>query len=76
MIFIMYTFILQIYKIDVDIYAARSPPYFPSILITISAIPGPNTVTELNYSTSLKGIIPDNKKIHIIRSISNTNDGK
>ena len=76
MIFIMYTFILQIYKIDVDIFAAQSPPYIPSIFVTISAIPGPNTVTRLNYSTSLKGIKPNNMKIPIIRSISNTNDGK
>ena len=72
----MYTFILQIYKCDVDMVAAQSPPSFPSILITISAKPGPDTVTTLKYSISLKGIKPDNMKIHITRSISNIDDGK
>ena len=70
----MCTFILQIYKSNVDIFTARSPPRFPSILITILAEPGPDTVTTLNYSISLKGIKPDNMKIPIIRSICNTDD--
>ena len=72
----MCTFILQISKSDVDMFAAQSPPSFPSILITISAEPGPNTVTTLNYFISLKGIKPDNAKIHITRSISNIDDSK
>ena len=72
----MCTFILQISKSDVDMFAAQSPPSFPSILITISAEPGPNTVTTLNYFISLKGIKPDNMKIPIIRSISNIDDSK
>ena len=71
----MYTFILQIYQHDVDMFAAQSSLPFPSISITISAEPGPNTVTILMYPISLKGIKPDNMKI-IIRSISNTNNGK
>ena len=72
----MCTSILQISKSDVDMVAAQSPPSFPSILITISAEPGPDTVTTLNYSLSLKGIKPDNMKIPIIRSISNIDDSK
>ena len=72
----MCTFILQIYKSDVDMFAAQSPPCFPSTLITISAEPGPDTVTTLNYSISLNGIKPENMKIPIIRSISNIADSK
>ena len=72
----MYTFILQIYKRDVDVFGTKSPPYFSSILITIIAEPGPNTVNRLKYSISLKGIKPDNMKIPITRSISNIDDGK
>ena len=49
---------------------------FPSILTTVSAEPGPNTVSRLHYSISLKGIKPDNMKISIIRSIGNTNHDK
>ena len=76
MILIMYTFILQISKRDVDMFAAQSPPSFCSILITISVEPGPNTVTTLNYSISFKGIKPENMKIPIIQSISNIDDSK
>ena len=72
----MCTSILQIYQCDVDVFATESPPYFPSILITISAEPRHDTVTTLNYSISLKGIKPDNVKIPIIRSISNIDDSK
>ena len=76
MILIMYKFILQILKSDVDMFPTQSPPSFPSILITISAQPRPDTVTTLNYFISLKGIKPDNANIPIIRSISNIDDGK
>ena len=76
MILIMYTFILQILKKDVDMFAARSFLSFQSILITISAEYGPNIVTTLKYYISLKGIKPDNMKIPIIRSISNIDDGQ
>ena len=72
----MYTFILQIYKSQVDTFAAVSNSSCQFILIKISAKPGPNTVTTLNYSISINGIKPDNMKIHIIRSISNIDDGK
>ena len=72
----MYTFILQICQTDVDMFAAQYPPYFPSILISISADYGPDTVTTLNYFISLKGIKPENMKIPIIRSISNIDDSK
>ena len=72
----MYTFILQILKRDVDVFATQSSPSFPFILITISAKPGPDTVTTLKYSISLKGIKPDNRKIYITRSISNIDDSK
>ena len=71
----MYTFILQIYQHDVDMFAAQSSLPFPSISITISAEPGPNTVTTLIYPISLKGIEPDNMKLFITRLISNTNNG-
>ena len=70
----MCTFILYIYKSDVDMFASQSPPCFPSILITISAEYGPDTVSTLNCCMSLKGIKPDNMKIPIIRSICNTDD--
>ena len=72
----MCTSILQIFKSDVDMFAAQSPPSFPFTLITILAESGPNTVTTLNYSLSLKGIKPENMKIPIIRSISNIDDSK
>ena len=71
----MYTFILQIYQHDVDMFAAQSSVPFPSLSITISAEPGPNTVTTLMCPISLKGIKSDNMKI-IIRLISNTDHGK
>ena len=60
----------------VDMYGAQVPPSFPSLLITVSAKHGPNTVEEINHSISFKGIEPDNVKIYIIRSLSNNVTGK
>ena len=57
-------------------YGAQVPPSFPSLLITVSAKHGPNTVEEINNSISFKGIEPDNMKIYIIRSLSNNVTGK
>lgn len=48
----------------------QDPPYFPSILITVSVEDGPNTMTKLNYCLPVKGIKPDNTKIVIVRSRS------
>ena len=60
-----------------DRFGSEMPPQFPSVLITISAEYGPNTVTTLNYHVSLKGIKSDNTKIYIVRSISSgSSNGK
>ena len=50
-------------------FASVDPPSYPSLMITVSAEDGPDTVTEINYSMPLKGINPNNKKIYIIRSL-------
>ena len=69
--------IIQVlYKNDVDIFGSKMPPQFPSILITISAEHGPNTVTTLSYPVSMKGIKSDNTKIYIVRSLSSDSNGK
>ena len=44
-------------------------PYH-SILFTVSAMHGPDTVVEIKYGIQLRGIKP-NRKINIIRSIRN-----
>ena len=54
-------------------FGSEDPPYFPSILITVSVKAGPDTVSELNYSVPLKGIKPDNTKIFIVRYFSTSN---
>ena len=56
-------------KKKVDMYGAQVPPCFPSLLITISAKHGPNTVEVINHSVSFKGIESDTMKINIIRSL-------
>ena len=52
------------------------PPSCPSILITVSAGHEPNTVTEIKYGISLRGIKPNKMKINIIRSLDNSRNGK
>ena len=52
------------------------PPQFPSVLITISAEHGPNTITRLSYPVSLKGIKPNNTNIYIIQSVCSDGSGK
>ena len=64
--------IIQIDQSDVDMYGSQDPPYFPSILITVSVENGPNTVTKLNYCLPVNVIKPDNTKIVVVRSCSNT----
>ena len=63
----VHTFLQVLYKSDVDVFA--DPPSYPSILITVSAEHGPDTMAEINYSVPLRGINPINKKIYIIRSL-------
>ena len=72
----MSPFILQIYQNDVDRFGAQIPPSCPSILVTLSADDRPDTVTTLNYCVTLRGIKPDNKILHILRSFDNTSIGK
>ena len=52
-----------------DVFASVDPPSYPSILITVSAEHGPDTMAEINYSVPLRGINPIDKKICIIRSL-------
>ena len=65
-----------LYKNDVDMFGFENPPSCPSILITVSARHGPDTVAEIKYGIPLRGIKPNNRKINIIRSLGNTRSGK
>ena len=56
-----------------DKYGAENPPSVPSILITITADDRPDTVTQLKYRVPLKGVIPDDMELYLIRSLG---DGK
>ena len=51
-------------------------PFCPSILITVTAEHGPDTVDEIKYGIPLRGIKPDNTKIYIIRSFGISRNGK
>lgn len=55
---------------------SENPLSCSSIRITVhvSAKHGPDTVTEIKYSVSLKGVISDKKNITIKRSISSSDD--
>ena len=57
-------------------FGSQNPPSCPSILITVSARHGPDTVDEINYSVPLRGIKPNNMKIYIVRSLGNSRNGK
>ena len=57
-------------------FGSQNPPSCPSILITVSAIHGPDTVAKIKYGISLKKIKPANTKIYIIRSLGNSRNGK
>ena len=57
-------------------FGSQNPPSCPSILITVSAKHGPDTVDEIKYRIPLRGIKPDNMKINIIRSLDNSRSGK
>ena len=56
-----------------DSFGVQSPPSVPSRLITISAEKGTNTVTQLKYCVSLRGVIPNDMELFLIRSLE---DGK
>ena len=64
---------MQIHKSVVDKYGAENPPSVPSILITITANDTPDPVTQLKYRVPLKGVIPDDMELYLIRSLG---DGK
>ena len=64
---------MQIRKNEVDKYGAENPNSVPSILITITADDRPDTVTQLKYRVPLKGVIPDDMELYLIRSLG---DGK
>ena len=57
-------------------FGSEDPPSCPSILITVSAKHGLDTVDEIKYGISLTGIKPDHWKIYIIRSLDNSRNGK
>ena len=57
-------------------FGSQNLPSCPSILITVSAIHGHDTVTRIKYSIPLRGIKPDNMKINIIRSLDNSRNSK
>ena len=48
-------------------YGAQVPPFFPSILITVSANNDPNTVDYMRYPVLLKGVRCSQRTIYIIR---------
>ena len=54
---------------------SEDPPSCASILITVSARHGPDTVDEIKYVIPLRGIKHGNKKINIIRSLGNSRNG-
>ena len=62
-------FLQVLFKSDIDMFGSQNPPSCPSILISVSARHGPNTMDEINYSVPLRGIKSDNMKIYIIRSV-------
>ena len=64
---------MQIHKSVVDKYVAENPPSVPSIPITITADDRPDTVTQLKYRVPLKGVVPDDMELYLIRSLA---DGK
>ena len=57
-------------------FGSEDPPSCASILITVSAKHGPNTVDEIRYGIPLRGIKPDKAKINIIRYLGNNRNGK
>ena len=57
-------------------FGSNDPPSCPSILITLSAEHGPDTVAKIRYGITLKGIKPNNMSIYIIRSLDNSRNGK
>lgn len=57
-------------------FGAQIPACVPSILITVSADDRDDTVTRLNYCIPLRGIIPEDRKIYIIRSLDSSRNGK
>ena len=68
--------LLQVlYKNAVDMFGFENPPSCPSILITVSARHGPNTVTEIKYGIPIRGMKPNNRKVNI-RSYGNSRSDK
>ena len=51
-------------------FGAKSPPYFPYTLITISADYSQSTVRKIEYRVPLKGVEAHIKEICIVKSIS------
>ena len=51
-----------------DTFGVKTPPYFPTLLITISVDDSPSTVRKIQYSVPLKGIEPNNIKICVVRT--------
>ena len=57
-------------------FGSEDYPSCPSTLTTVSAKDGHDTMTEIKYGISLRGIKPNNRKINIIRSLGNNRNGK
>ena len=55
-------------------FGCQNPPFFPSILITVSANVDPNTEALLEYPILLEGIKPSGSSIKLVRCINS--DGK
>ena len=55
-----------------DKYGAENPPSVPSVLITITADDGPDTVRQLKYCVPLRGINPDDMELYLIRSLGDS----
>ena len=57
-------------------FGSQNPSSCAFLLITVSGRHGPDTVDEIRYGISLRGIKPDNKKIYIVRSLGNSRNSK
>ena len=50
----------------IDLHGSFTPPHFPQCLITITATPGEDTVKELKYPVTFRGIKSDINQFNIV----------
>ena len=44
----------------------------PTCLITVTATPGPNTRSTINYGIPVEGVVSDTESIYIIRTLESS----